>query len=333
MNQPSRDFRIVGAASIKAILSNRESEIVELVRNTYLLHDSGHTTNPDSYFLRFRDKPSARIIALPARVQAVQDVSGIKWISSFPQNRERNIERASAVIVLNDMDTGYPYACLEGSYISATRTAASAALAAELLHKSKEVAAIAVIGAGPIAKAIVNFMLATGWNIGTFRVYDLVSSRAECLCATLQERDISAHVSTGVNDAIRGADLIVFATTAGAPHIQDTTIFNSNQTVLHISLRDLGVEVILSAQNVVDDIDHCLKAETSVHLTERAVGSRAFIAGTIGDLLTGRLAPNLERVRVFSPFGLGILDLSLAKLVYDRAISEGRAVTAVDFFI
>ena len=102
----------------------------------YRLHASGNTINPDSYFLRYPDKPSSRIIALPAHLGGAVQISGIKWISSFPENRASNLARASAVLILNDAATGYPIACIEASLISATRTGASAALAAE--HISPE---------------------------------------------------------------------------------------------------------------------------------------------------------------------------------------------------
>ena len=105
---------------------------MELVEATYRLHGAGDSVNPPSYFLRFPDRPTARIIALPASIGGQVRVDGLKWISSFPDNVAAGIPRASAVLILNDHDTGYPFACLESSIISATRTAASAALGRRL---------------------------------------------------------------------------------------------------------------------------------------------------------------------------------------------------------
>jgi 2,3-diaminopropionate biosynthesis protein SbnB len=327
-----RPFHVIGGRTIRAMLRARQHDVVSLVRETYRLHHAGSTNNPDSYFLRFPDKPTARIIALPARVQGNRDVVGIKWISSFPENRNLGLERASAAILLNDMATGFPYACLEASDISAARTAASATLAAELLHRGKQAAAMAVIGTGPIAATVVDFLLGTGWSVGRFRVHDLVAERAAAFSARLRERDCAADVAATAAEAIGGADLVLFATTSAKPYLDDPALFTPAQTVLHVSLRDLGVRVILSAQNVVDDIEHCLKAQTSPHLAEQETGGRAFVAGTVGDLLAGTLQPDRGHVRIFSPFGLGVLDMALARFAYDQALAEGTATAIEDFF-
>ena len=128
-------FAVIPGAQVHGALRGREKQIVELVEATYRLHGAGESVNPPSYFLRFPDRPSSRIIALPASVGGQVRVDGLKWISSFPGNVAAGLPRASAVLILNDHDTGYPFACLESSIISATRTAASAALAADWLSR------------------------------------------------------------------------------------------------------------------------------------------------------------------------------------------------------
>ncbi|HYH19574.1 MAG TPA: 2,3-diaminopropionate biosynthesis protein SbnB [Azospirillum sp.] len=338
MSVSEQRFDVVGAEAIAGILAAHRAEVVALVRDAYLAHHEGRTINPDSYFLTFPDKPTARIIALPARLRdeaagtGMADVAGIKWISSFPENHARGLVRASAVVVLNDMATGFPYACLEGSLISAARTAASAVLAAELLHGGKRARTVAIVGTGPIAATHVDYLLETGWDIGAFRIHDLVAERAHAFRARLQARGQYAAAAATAAEAVRGADMVLFATTAAQPYLDDPTLFTAGQTVLHVSLRDLGVPVILSAQNVVDDVEHCLKARTSVHLAEQHTGNRGFIAGTIADVLTGRVAPDPGRVRIVSPFGLGVLDLAVARFVHARAVAGGRAAAIDGFF-
>ncbi len=130
-------FAVIGSRQVHDVLDGREPQVTDLVRQTYLRHAAGDTVNPPSYFLRFPDRPSARIIALPASIGAEGGVDGIKWISSVPDNVARGMPRASAVLILNDPVTGFPYACLESSIISAVRTAASAALAADVLTEGR----------------------------------------------------------------------------------------------------------------------------------------------------------------------------------------------------
>jgi len=75
------DLRCPGAAGA----AGPEKLITELVEATYRVHGAGDSVNPPSYFLRFPDRPSSRIIALLAR--SVGRCGGrVKWISSFPEN-------------------------------------------------------------------------------------------------------------------------------------------------------------------------------------------------------------------------------------------------------
>ncbi|HEY6333211.1 MAG TPA: 2,3-diaminopropionate biosynthesis protein SbnB, partial [Blastocatellia bacterium] len=89
-----------------------------------------------------------------------------------------------------------------------------------------------------------------------------------------------------------------------------------------------------SAFNVVDDADHVSREGTSIHLTERLVGNRDFINCQIGDLLTGNTSVERgdESLTIFSPFGLGILDIAVGHFVYEAATREGIG-TSIDSFM
>lgn len=58
-----------------------------------------------------------------------------------------------------------------------------------------------------------------------------------------------------------------------------------------MSLRDLAPEILLGSANFVDDVEHCLKADTSPHLAEQLTGNRDFLTGTLSDVMAGRVAP------------------------------------------
>jgi ornithine cyclodeaminase/alanine dehydrogenase-like protein (mu-crystallin family) len=102
--------------------------------------------------------------------------------------------------------------------------------------------------------------------------------------------------------------------------------------VLHVSLRDLAPEILLASTNIVDDIEHCLKADTSPHLAEQLAGNREFLHGTLDDVIAGRVALPADRPLVFSPFGLGVLDLAVGKYVYDEVARSGELRVVDDFF-
>jgi ornithine cyclodeaminase len=330
-------FAVVPGAQVQQALRGREKQVVELVEATYRLHGAGDSVNPPSYFLRFPDRPSARIIALPASVGGDVRVDGIKWISSFPDNVAAGIPRASAVLVLNDHDTGYPFACMEASVISAARTAASAAAAADWLSRGRSggrPTRVGFIGTGLIARYVHTYLAGTGWSFDEVGVHDLSADSAAGFRGYLEQSGTSGRLTVHgtAEELIRSSDLVVFATIAAEPYVGDVSWFDHDPLVLHVSLRDLAPEVLLASTNVVDDVEHCLKANTSPHLVEQLTGNRDFLLGTLADVMAGRVTVPEGRPVVFSPFGLGVLDLAVGKAVYDEIVAAGELHVVEDFF-
>jgi 2,3-diaminopropionate biosynthesis protein SbnB len=329
------DILILKGPDVQALLAGREIEIIQAARSAYETHARGESSLPHSTFLRFPDNQRDRIIALPAYLGGPCGIAGVKWVASFPGNLERELERASALVVLNSMETGRPEAILEGSIISAKRTAGSAALAAQWLHNGKDANPAGLIGCGLINFEIARFLLAIFPEIEHLVIYDLDIARAERFRRKCREAydALEVEIAKESKTVLADSSLISFATTANTPYIEDFSAVSPGSTILHISLRDLSPQIIISCDNVVDDIDHALRAQTSVHLAEQLIGGREFLRCAIADVLTGKAAPRrrAESIVVFSPFGLGVLDLAVADFVKRLAIDQGKGTMIGSF--
>ena len=328
------DIAIVKGRHIDHSIRQDPRGCLEIVRQAYVLHERGETINPDSYFLRFDHNPKARIIALPAHVGGSVNLSGIKWIASFPSNVSKGFPRASAVLILNDAETGYPVALLESAIISATRTAASAVLAAEALHPTpRRAKTIGFVGAGLIARHIMEMFRQSGWEFDQVACYDHDIASAEAFltkCAS----DLPSRRCESAEQLAQECDLIVFATTAPSPYFEQLSALRHCPTILNISLRDLAPSLLDASYNVVDDVEHVMKADTSPHLLEQQRGDRSFVDATIGQVLQGEWQPPATRDRptIFSPFGLGVLDIALGYWAWQQAAARGDDVLVLDDF-
>ena len=326
----------LGGPDIASLLQDNEREIIDRVGEAYVIHGTGDSCLPHSVFVRFPNMRRERIIALPGYLGGNRNIAGIKWISSFPENYSLGISRASAVMVLNSMDTGRPQAFMEGSIISAKRTAASAALACDKLHAPGDIEALGIVGCGLINREIVRFIASLSRDIQSVLTFDICAGRAADWAESIRGivGDIPIEHTDVVADLLSRCPVVSFATTAVEPTINDLSMCPKSATLLHISLRDLTPAAILMGENVVDDLDHVMRAQTSVHLTEKAEGNRDFLRGTLAQVLTGEIPPrdNPDAISIFSPFGLGVLDLALGNYTYGLAAERGIGTRLTSFF-
>lgn len=331
----NRDVLILSGEEIETALKGREREIINTVEAAYKVHGAGDSSLPNSLFLRFPNDERNRIIALPAYLGEEFKVAGIKWVSSFPGNLNKGLNRASAVIIMNSAETGRPEVIMEGSLISAKRTAASAALAARCIHNGAP-KTVGILGCGPINFEVTRFLSVIFPKIDRLLVFDVDAKRAR------QFEENSAELGAGwrvevvpeSRQVFQDANVVSIATTAIHPHLFDLSMCPPASTILHVSLRDFSPEVILSADNVVDDINHVCRAQTSVHLAEQLTGNRDFIRCTLADIANGsaRSKDNPEKVTIFSPFGLGVLDIAVGKLAATFATERGSG-TVIESFL
>jgi ornithine cyclodeaminase/alanine dehydrogenase-like protein (mu-crystallin family) len=137
-----------------------------------------------------------------------------------------------------------------------------------------------------------------------------------------------------VTDLLARCPVVTFATTAVEPTSNDLSMCPKGATLLHISLRDLTPEAILMGENIVDDVGHAMRAQTSTHLAEQIEGNRDFLHGTLAQILTEEIPPRVDpaAISIFSPFGLGVLDLTLGSFAYELEVEQEIGTKIASFF-
>ncbi|MGH3520212.1 MAG: 2,3-diaminopropionate biosynthesis protein SbnB [Haloechinothrix sp.] len=311
---------------------------VQPLREALVMHAEGRTVQPLKPYLRAHGEQghiADRIIAMPAHVGR-PGISGLKWVGSKHDNPARvGRERASAVIVLNDPATNYPIAILEGSLISAWRTAAVTTLAAKHLAR-KEFTDVALIGCGVIGTAQITALLQQFDHIATVHLYDSRPEAAQSLAGriTSDRPGISVSVGESAEDAVRSGDLVVPCTVTDQPYIHADWLkrgcFLSN-----VSIMDVHKDVFLSADKViVDDWEQSNREKKIINqLVEDGRFSRELLHAELGEVLAGT-RPGREsddEVIVLNPMGMAVADIACAAEVYQRALREG-AGTWLDLY-
>ena len=324
-------FHVMGGKDVRAVIEKSRPDIFARVRDTYLAHHRGATINPNSYFLRFPEKPDARIIALPAALREDGGLAGLKWIGSYPANVRRNVPRASAVLLLNDFETGYPFAALEAAQISAARTAASAVLGAEAMHGSRTVGKAAVVGAGVISRAILDFFHALGWSFDEIQVHDTQERYAHNAAQYVRSLRLPrVRLREPGRGRGRRGDRRAGHDRGHAVHRGPGCAVRRAVRAQHLAARHRARPDRRFAQH--RRRRRALpERKPSPHLAVQKFGHREFLDGTLAELLLGQTTLSAAKPRIFSPLGSGC-SISRSGTIFQAGLADGRALEVPDFF-
>jgi ornithine cyclodeaminase len=302
-----------------------------------IAHAQGMTAQPLKPYLRARGKDghiADRIIAMPAHVGGGDHdpgVSGLKWIGSKHDNPERvGRERASAVIVLNDPETNYPVAILEGALISAWRTAAVTALAATRLARPR-FADVALVGCGVIGTAVATALLQQFDHVEGIHLHDARPEAAKALAGKIAELapGVAVTVAATAEDAVRAGEVVVPCTVTDRPYIGFEWL-RRGAFLSNVSIMDAGKDVFLGADKVVvDDWEQSNRERKVLHqLVGEGRFSREQLHAELGEILAGR-RPGREdddEIIVLNPMGMAVEDIACAAEVHRRALAVGAGV-------
>lgn len=313
-------IRYLSRGDLIALGGDKSHAYMEAITEGLRMHALGQYVQPLKPYLRWSgaDHIADRIIAMPAYLGGEDPIAGIKWVGSRQHNPGRfNLPRASATLILNDTDTNYPTAILEGSLISGMRTAAITAVAARYLAVSA-LHNLSCIGAGPIAAMQISTLVEQFPCIQSIHLFDIDTNNAQGLSQQLQQHfpDIRIQIHASAEQAIRQGDLVVTCTVADAPYIHYDWL-KPGCFLANVSIMDVHKEVYIKADKVVvDDWEQCNREKKIINqLVLEGNFSREQLYAELGELVTDQLPgrENDEEIILLNPMGMAVDDLVCAR--------------------
>lgn len=247
-----------------------------------------------------------------------------KIISIYPRNPERGLPTTVAWIVVNDPETGTLDALMEATYLTAVRTGAVTGVAARYLAP-RDSRVAAVIGCGVQGRTQA-WAVAETCPLDSIRLFDLSRERMRRFADEMGPKlGVDVITTESGEEAVRGADVVVTATTSRDPVIRWRWLGDE----VHVSAvgsfypdhRELDTETIREAKVVVDSREAALAeaGDLIIPLKEGAI-TEDHIYAELGDLVLGRKKGRTETdgLTVFKSVGLAIQDASVASLVLKK---------------
>ena len=300
------------------------SVAIEVMRDAFAALGEGRAVMPVRTPIR---TPGGVTFFMPGFVADAQGGSlAQKIVSVFPGNRERGLPVIHALVTVLDAETGAPRAIIDGTYLTALRTGAVTGLATQLLAApaAKE---MVIFGAGGQAEMQVRAVC----EVRPIERVCIISrsDSAQRLIDVLSPgdpfrifEDASAS-SASIEEAVRGADVIVTATDSTEPLFDGAWVREGAHVnaigAYRPDMREIDATLLNRAVVVVDQRE-AAQHEAGDLLIPAARGEWSLdrIAAELSDLVLGRVTIEHARTTVFKSCGLAIEDIAAAAAVLRR---------------
>jgi alanine dehydrogenase len=232
---------------------------------------------------------------------------GVKVVTFYPRNH--GIPTHHAVILLLRPETGEPLAIMDGRLITEMRTAAVSAVAIQLLARP-EASVLAILGSGVQARSHLEALRL----VRAFREVRIWSPRNARAFA--EHHGVQAMPSP--EEAVRGADVIVVATSSQTPVLHGRWLSPGTHVTavgaVRPDWRELDDDLVTQARVYVESREAAQHESGDVMAAGEIVGE---IGEVVAGLLAGRRTP--DETTLFKSVGVAVEDVAAAALVYDEA--------------
>ncbi len=259
------------------------------------------------------------------RIRSIKAAGGSRDVSRPPRGPRR-------ILILSDREGGEIRAIMDEDWCHAVRTAAAATVAMRLLARKNSVT-LAMLGAGDTARAAVPVM-AQAFSLKEIRVTSRSTESRQSYAKELGAAyDLNIRPVDSTEEALKGADLVISATTTSTPFVKDHWLA-AGITVYSIGKhQEMESDFYQKADKfVVDSWAHCRNKSDMQRMLKDNFLSEKNLYAELPELLSGKKpARQSERERIFvRAIGLVNQDVALANYVYHSALEKGVG-TALPF--
>ncbi|MGO4694156.1 2,3-diaminopropionate biosynthesis protein SbnB [Paenibacillus sp. 2TAB26] len=304
-------------------------ELVDSIEVAVQIIDSGDYAQPIKPYLRYRN-PANRIIAMPAYIGGSVKTAGMKWIASFPGNIDAGLPRAHSVTLLNNAETGIPYAMLGTPLPSAARTAAVSGLFIRHYLKTRTASKslkIGIIGFGPVGRLHYDMCCRLfGEHLEDIQVYDIRGCELDnpdlaAVDAALRHR---TRLASSWQQLYNECNLIINCTVSSQRYIDTPPA--EGTLLLDVSLRDYTAAAISSINAIiVDDWNEVCRENTDIELLHLESGLTEAQTSSLTDVICREALASISDSEpiLFCPMGMAVFDMAIADYFVQRAQALG----------
>ena len=325
------DTLVLNQTEVLSLLHN--PEVLEAVEGAFRAYGMKQVQMPPKQYL-FYTKYSGDLRTMPAYIEPA-DATGVKIVNVHPKNAEKQLPTVMAVITLHDPRTGYPISLMNGTYLTALRTGAAGAIASKYLAK-KNASVVGFIGCGVQAQTQLDMHVLVR-DIKKIVIFDTNKEVQQHFADwAKQHHKLDVELADSVEGACR-CDILNTLTPVKNPIVKKEFV----RPGMHINAigadapgkEELESSILKTAKVVVDDWEQASHSGEINVPYEHGELKREDLYGELGDIVAGKKPgrQNDTDVTIFDSTGLGIQDIVVAHLVYNRAIEAGKG-THVDLF-
>jgi ornithine cyclodeaminase/alanine dehydrogenase len=297
--------------------------IIDLLETAFLEKGEGRVEMPPKPGIHTRQ--DAFIHAMPAFIPAIAS-AGLKWVSGYPDNQARGLPYISGLLVLNDVETGLPYAVMDCTWITAFRTGAASALSAKYLAR-RDSQVVGILACGVQGRTNLEAVRAL-FPIERVYAYDIVPEVQRRYVEEMVEKlDVEVIGVDEPRQAVAGSDIVI---TSGPilKHPRPTIEVDWLEPGAFASAVDFDSywtpEALAQFDRICTDDLAQFQYYQGVGYFQHTPDPYADLGEIVAARKPGRQREN-ERILAMN-LGLALDDMAVAPEIYRRAVHRGIGV-------